>query len=79
MPISTSTAPRWWHEHRFCPDPERQAGRRTSDQNSAGPRYSLLLSTDPSLIEAAQRLRYDVFTSTPGFTLPAVLATGTRS
>jgi putative hemolysin len=37
----------------------------------AGPRYSLLLSTDPSLIEAAQRLRYDVFTSTPGFALPA--------
>ena len=39
--------------------------------SSAGPRYSLLLSTDPSLIEAAQRLRYDVFTSTPGFALPA--------
>jgi putative hemolysin len=37
---------------------------------SAGPRYSLLLSTDPTLIEAAQRLRYDVFTSTPGFALP---------
>ena len=37
---------------------------------ASGPRYSLLLSTDPSLIEAAQRLRYDVFTSTPGFTLP---------
>jgi putative hemolysin len=37
---------------------------------TAGPRYSLLLSTDSSLIEAAQRLRYDVFTSTPGFTLP---------
>src|SRR6201997_2085944 len=37
----------------------------------AGPRYSLLLSTDPGLIEAAQRLRYDVFTSTPGFALPA--------
>jgi putative hemolysin len=36
---------------------------------SPGPRYSLLLSTDPSLIEAAQRLRYDVFTSTPGFAL----------
>jgi putative hemolysin len=35
-----------------------------------GPRYSLLLSTDPGLIEAAQRLRYDVFTSTPGFALP---------
>jgi putative hemolysin len=38
---------------------------------AAGPRYSLLLSTDPSLIEAAQRLRYDVFTSTPGFALPS--------
>ncbi|OBI67160.1 GNAT family N-acetyltransferase [Mycobacterium sp. E796] len=38
--------------------------------SSAGPRYSLLLSTDPTLIEAAQRLRYDVFTSTPGFALP---------
>lgn len=34
------------------------------------PRYSLLLSTDPGLVEAAQRLRHDVFTSTPGFTLP---------
>ncbi|OBA79928.1 phosphohistidine phosphatase [Mycobacterium sp. 1164966.3] len=34
-----------------------------------GPRYSLLLSTDPSLIEAAQRLRYQVFSSAPGFTL----------
>lgn len=38
--------------------------------SAGGPRYSLLLSTDPSLIEAAQRLRYDVFTSTPGFVLP---------
>src|SRR6516225_4232663 len=37
---------------------------------SSSPRYSLLLSTDPSLIEAAQRLRYDVFSSTPGFALP---------
>jgi putative hemolysin len=36
-----------------------------------GPRYSLLLSTDPGMIEAAQRLRYEVFTSTPGFALPA--------
>jgi putative hemolysin len=33
------------------------------------PRYTLLLSTDPALIEAAQRLRYDVFTSEPGFAL----------
>ncbi|KKC01987.1 GNAT family N-acetyltransferase, partial [Mycobacterium nebraskense] len=36
----------------------------------AGPHYSLLLSTDASMIEAAQRLRYDVFSSTPGFALP---------
>ena len=48
---------------------DRAAGAATS--SSASPRYSLLLSTDPSLIEAAQRLRYDVFTSTPGFALPA--------
>jgi putative hemolysin len=38
---------------------------------SPGPHYSLLLSTDPGMIEAAQRLRYDVFTGTPGFALPA--------
>lgn len=37
---------------------------------SSGPRYSLLLATDPDSIEAAQRLRYEVFTSTPGFALP---------
>jgi putative hemolysin len=33
------------------------------------PRYSLLLSTDPTLIESAQRLRYDVFRNEPGFAL----------
>lgn len=33
------------------------------------PRYTLLLSTDPALIDDAQRLRYDVFTSEPGFAL----------
>ncbi|CAN5566138.1 GNAT family N-acetyltransferase [soil metagenome] len=33
------------------------------------PRYTLLLSTDADLIDAAQRLRYDVFTSAPGFAL----------
>ncbi|MCV7054271.1 GNAT family N-acetyltransferase [Mycolicibacterium gilvum] len=33
------------------------------------PRYSMLLCTDPASIEAAQRLRYDVFTSEPGYTL----------
>jgi putative hemolysin len=36
---------------------------------AVAPRYTLLLSTDPSLIEEAQRLRYDVFTSEPGFAL----------
>ncbi len=40
-------------------------GRRSSDE----PRYSLLLSTDPAHIESAQRLRYDVFSSEPGFAL----------
>lgn len=40
--------------------------------SSAVPRYSLLLSTDPALIEAAQRLRYDVFSTEPGFGLPEV-------
>jgi putative hemolysin len=38
---------------------------RTAD----APRYSLLLTTDPDLTAAAQRLRHDVFTSEPGFTL----------
>lgn len=38
---------------------------RTTDT----PRYSLLVSTDPDLITAAQRLRHDVFTSEPGFAL----------
>ncbi|BBX71098.1 GNAT family N-acetyltransferase [Mycolicibacterium psychrotolerans] len=36
---------------------------------AAHPRYSLLLCTDAASIEAAQRLRHDVFTSEPGFTL----------
>lgn len=40
------------------------------------PRYSLLLSTDPTLIESAQRLRYDVFSSEPGFTLTGQDAAG---
>lgn len=40
-------------------------------QESAAPKYSLLLSTDPVHIEAAQKLRYEVFRSEPGFTLSA--------
>lgn len=35
-----------------------------------GPSYSLLMSSDPDMIEQAQRLRHDVFSSTPGFTVP---------
>lgn len=35
----------------------------------SGPRYTLLLSTDETLIDAAQRLRHQVFTSEPGFAL----------
>jgi len=43
-----------------------------ADRPTAGtPTYSLLLSTDPQLIEAAQRLRHDVFTAEPGFALAA--------
>jgi putative hemolysin len=44
------------------PETDLQAG-------TPGPRYTLLLSTDPPLIDAAQRLRHDVFTSEPGFAL----------
>jgi putative hemolysin len=36
---------------------------------SAASRYSMLLCADDDSIEAAQRLRHDVFTSEPGFTL----------
>lgn len=34
-----------------------------------GPRYTLLLSNDSADIDAVQRLRYDVFSSEPGFQL----------
>jgi putative hemolysin len=45
-------------------------GNPTSGTGSpTEPRYSLVLSTDPAVIEAAQRLRYDVFSSEPGFTV----------
>src|SRR5690242_1553359 len=37
--------------------------------SSSLPRYTLLLTTDAELIDAAQRLRHDVFTSEPGFAL----------
>jgi putative hemolysin len=41
----------------------------TATRSATEPRYSLLLSTEPTLIEAAQRLRHDVFSSEPGFGL----------
>ncbi len=51
--------------NRFSYPPRTGPGTRSS----AEPRYSLLLSTDPDHIDAAQRLRYDVFSSEPGFAL----------
>jgi putative hemolysin len=44
----------------------------TTDSADTGiPRYTLLLSADRDMIEAAQRLRHQVFTSEPGYTLTA--------
>jgi putative hemolysin len=45
------------------------ADRASGPTTSSAPRYTLLLSTDPALIDAAQRLRHDVFTSEPGFSV----------
>lgn len=39
----------------------------TETRGSAEPRYSLLLTTDPDRIRAAQRLRQEVFSTEPGF------------
>ncbi|MCV7157120.1 GNAT family N-acetyltransferase [Mycolicibacterium brisbanense] len=47
------------------------ADRPTPSADS--PRYSLLLSTDAELIDAAQRLRHDVFTAEPGFALAGAI------
>ena len=33
----------------------------------SGPRYTLLLTSEPAMIEAAQRLRHEVFSTEPGF------------
>ena len=41
----------------------------SSNASTTTPRYTLLLSTDPTLVDDAQRLRHDVFTSEPGFDL----------
>ncbi|MCV7088023.1 GNAT family N-acetyltransferase [Mycolicibacter hiberniae] len=48
------------------------APQPATDSPSSGtksPRYSLLVSTDPDMIDAAQRLRYEVFSTEPGFCL----------
>ncbi|WP_029111433.1 GNAT family N-acyltransferase [Mycobacterium sp. URHD0025] len=45
------------------------AADHTDSAAPDAPRYTLLLSTDPELIDAAQQLRHDVFTSEPGFAL----------
>lgn len=42
---------------------------QTDTRRLAGPHYTLLLTTDPTSIDAAQRLRYEVFSTEPGFTL----------
>ena len=41
----------------------------TETRRSAGPRYTLLLTNDSAHIDAAQRLRYAVFSTEPGFAL----------
>ena len=42
---------------------------QSDSQVTSGPRYTLLLTTDPDDIGAVQRLRYDVFSTEPGFGL----------
>ncbi|MBV9090720.1 MAG: GNAT family N-acetyltransferase [Mycobacteriaceae bacterium] len=45
-----------------------------ADQPTAtAPRYTLLLSTDAALVAQAQRLRYDVFISEPGYALTGLV------
>ncbi|WP_024799483.1 GNAT family N-acetyltransferase [Nocardia sp. BMG51109] len=46
------------------------APARTTDTEGDRPRYSLVVSSDPEHRLAAQRLRYQVFASEPGFTIP---------
>ncbi|RMI35428.1 GNAT family N-acetyltransferase [Nocardia stercoris] len=46
------------------------APARTSASGVAGPQYSLVVSSDAEHRIAAQRLRYQVFASEPGFDIP---------
>lgn len=41
----------------------------SDNRSSSAPRYTLLLTTEPDDIRAVQRLRYDVFSTEPGFGL----------
>lgn len=41
--------------------------RDTDSSRIAGPRYTLLLTSESTMIEAAQRLRHHVFSTEPGF------------
>jgi putative hemolysin len=52
--------------------PDDIDGEARACPSSSAPRYTLLLSTDPALIDTAQRLRHDVFTSEPGFALSEI-------
>lgn len=44
---------------------------RNTANSAVGQHYSLLLTTEPSHVEAAQRLRHEVFSTEPGFDLHA--------
>lgn len=46
----------------------------TDTRRITGPRYTLLLTTDSTTVEAAQRLRHDVFSTEPGFTFDSATA-----
>lgn len=50
----------------IAPEPAADSPASGTDNT---PRYSLLLSTDPDMIEAAQRMRFEVFNTEPGFHL----------
>lgn len=72
MPIAV--APIGWSNLQVMSTASVLIAAETTDrpvERNGAPRYTLLLSRDPELIDAAQRLRHDVFTTEPGFVLPA--------
>ncbi|HSA39497.1 MAG TPA: GNAT family N-acyltransferase [Mycobacterium sp.] len=64
IPVPRIPAPR-------SPAPLIPAAEAAAGTAGPTPRYSLLLSRDPELIDAAQRLRHRVFSTEPGFAPPA--------